>query len=234
MKKKRINSVVVAILFVGILGIALFNVPAPINNSSYIGENENTIESITGQWIEEDGKKYYLDERGKKVTGEQLIDNQVYYFNSDGAWDEADPIPAGIVSVQSSGETTTHLSVTGGATWTGGEVPEYYMVPNAYVFPYDVNEIAVTIRNNSITELTTGVGFRLLVWDGTDWIPSAADGLHHTDEGYYVFPGKTLEMVCGFRDIPLEAGRYKLIKEAQLSDSKASKIVFSVEFELKQ
>ncbi len=40
--------------------------------------------SAFAEWEAKDGKTYYLDESGKKVTGWQTIDDKKYYFASDG------------------------------------------------------------------------------------------------------------------------------------------------------
>lgn len=40
--------------------------------------------SVTG-WYETDGKTYYLDENGDRLTGLQQLGNASYYFNSDGS-----------------------------------------------------------------------------------------------------------------------------------------------------
>ncbi len=40
--------------------------------------------SASADWEKEDGKTYYTDESGEKVTGWQTIDGEKYYFSSDG------------------------------------------------------------------------------------------------------------------------------------------------------
>ena len=47
---------------------------------------ESTTEpESTGGWTEENGKKYYLDETGAKVTGWMELGGKKYYFAADGA-----------------------------------------------------------------------------------------------------------------------------------------------------
>lgn len=201
------------------------------NNQS--AEEEMLLENVNGNWIEENGAKYYLDSKGNKLTGEQLIDNLVYCFDDNGVWNGEKPTPVAIISVQQSGEQVAYISLTGGKTWLGDETPEFYMTIEQTSYPKDIGEITVTIHNNSDKRLLTGEGFRLLVWNGKEWIPSAADGLFHNDEGYYVQPGEMLEMICDFQNKPLEAGRYKLMKEVHRPDDKSINLNFAVEFIIK-
>ena len=42
---------------------------------------------ITKSWINLDGTRYYVDENGVRVTGEQLIGDKWYFFKNDGTYD---------------------------------------------------------------------------------------------------------------------------------------------------
>lgn len=234
MRRKLGIIIAGSIISVGICVFAIYHISVCKRDVTnlYLNVDENLSENLTGQWFEENKNKYFLNMAGERVTGEQLIDNQVYCFDKNGVWNEEPPTPAAIISVQMSNEKTAYVSITGGKSWMSGESPKCYMDSGAYIFPKSIGEISITIHNNSDSKLLTGTGFRLLVWDENNWTAAAADGLHHTDEGYYVFPGDTLEMKCSFQEKPLDSGRYKLIKEAQQIGNNNGNVVFSLEFDL--
>lgn len=233
--KKSIILVASAVVVVGVITVLSYRffVDSDMDsNEKQVDKGGMLVENVDGSWITENGSKYYVDLAGNRLIGEQLIDNEVYYFDNHGMWNGETPLKPMIIAVQLSTEQEAHISLTGGNTWIGNEIPVYYMTPDASSYSADVREITVTIHNNSDQMLSTGIGFRLLMWNGYAWVSSPADGMHHTDEGYTILPNDTLEMPCNFRDNVLEAGRYKLIKELQQPDDKSVNLIFSVEFEL--
>lgn len=234
-KKKGIIVVAFAIVVVGVitkLSNRFFIDSDMDGNEKQVDKGGMLVENVDGSWITENGSKYYVDLAGNRLVGEQLIDNEVYYFDKHGVWNGETPLKPMITAVQLSSEQEAHISLTSGDTWIGNETPVYYMTLDASSYPANVGEITVTIHNNSDQVLITGIGFRLLIWNGYEWVSSPADGMLHNDEGYTVLPNDTLEMPCNFRDNVLEAGRYKLIKELQQPDDKSVNLIFSVEFEL--
>ncbi|MDR2044960.1 MAG: hypothetical protein LBQ15_11515 [Clostridium sp.] len=234
--KKRI-AIKASILFAAVVGVGVFLYQL-LTGFGISGGSQKADHGVwpmnrtDGHWLEENGSKYYVDPSGRRVTGEQLIDNLVYCFDSNGVWNGNAPVLPTIISVQQSDEETAHISLTGGTTWIGDEAPVSYMTMDTVRYPKNIGEVAVTLYNHHDTPLTAGLGFRLLVWNGSAWIPSPADGLHYTEEGYPVQPDGALTMTCSFRNISLEAGRYLLIKEVQKPGDSSVRLSFSVEFEL--
>lgn len=234
-KKKGIILVISSIIVLGIISVFSYRffVDFDMNDGEkQVDKGGLLVENVDGIWIEENGSKYYVNLAGNRLIGEQLIDNEVYYFDNHGVWNREKPLKPMITAVQLSTEQEAHISLTGGNTWIGNETPEYYMTVDASSYPTNVGEITVIMHNNSDQRLSTGIGFSLLIWNGYEWVSSSADGMFHTDEGYTVLPNDTLEMPCNFRNNVLEAGRYKLIKELQQPDDKSVNLIFSVEFEL--
>ncbi len=238
MKFKKMVIILVAsvAVVVGLVVVLSYHFFAGTNmdddSENKVSKGRPTVENADGSWISENGSKYYVDSAGNRLTGEQLIDNKVYYFDDHGVWNGEAPLKPMITVVQLSTEQEAHISLTGGNTWTGNETPAYYMTVDAPSYSTNVGEITVTIHNNSDQKLSAGIGFSLLIWNGYEWVSSPADGLFHTDEGYTVLPEDTLELPCNFQDKVLEAGRYKLIKELQKPDDKSVNLIFSLEFEL--
>lgn len=230
--KKNKKLIVIASLAVL---IAVVSFLAYQNLSAGDHADNNDIQSEGGNmnkdegWKEIEGAKYYFDQEGNRLTGEQVIEGKVYYFDESGKWDEADPLDAVVISVQRLDQQEVATSLTGGKTWIGDKIPEFYISMNSVTYPKDIEKLTVTYYNNSDFTLSTGSAFRLLMWNGNEWGPSPADVLVHPDEGYTIEPNGTLTLDCPFRNIELEAGRYLLVKEAWLQHEPSIKYNLSVE-----
>lgn len=96
-KPRRVDGLTIllfplaAVMLVGALLTMSLEAKVPENQDGQsIQQTQETQESTTepksdGGWLEENGKKYYQDENGAKVTGWLELAGKQYYFGADGA-----------------------------------------------------------------------------------------------------------------------------------------------------
>ncbi|SEO90036.1 hypothetical protein SAMN04488134_11634 [Amphibacillus marinus] len=164
-------------------------------------------------WVADGDDHYYYDRLGNRLTGPQVINQQVYHFSADGVWDANEPVDATILYVKAEESDEINYSLTGGVGWLADAEPAFYLTMDATTYPSTTRDVEVIISNNSSVEIFTGLAFTLQRWDGEQWGANVTDGVTFPEEAYSIQPGETGAFAVDFGDLSIESGRYLLTKQ---------------------